>query len=55
MNRQFDGYKSRGQSSPAQGWYDQDHDEWVVVLRGAAVIAYPDGNEAGRTVADLAG
>jgi len=36
---------SRGQSSPAQGWYDQDHDEWVVVLRGSAVIAYPDGHE----------
>jgi cupin 2 domain-containing protein len=36
---------SRGQSSPEQGWHDQDTDEWVVLLRGAAVIAYPDGSE----------
>ena len=36
---------SRGQSSPEQGWYDQDSDEWVVLLKGAAVIAYPDGSE----------
>ena len=36
---------SRGQSSPAQGWYDQISDEWVILLRGEAVIAYPDGRE----------
>jgi len=36
---------SRGQSSPAQGWYVQASDEWVILLRGAAVIAYPDGSE----------
>ena len=36
---------SRGQSSPEQGWYDQDTDEWVFLLQGAAVIAYPDGSE----------
>jgi cupin 2 domain-containing protein len=34
---------STGQSSPEEGWYDQANDEWVAVLRGAAVIAYPDG------------
>jgi cupin 2 domain-containing protein len=36
---------SLGQSSPAQDWYDQDSDEWVVLLRGAAIIAYSDGSE----------
>jgi cupin 2 domain-containing protein len=36
---------SRGQSSALQEWYDQDSDEWVVLLRGAAVIAYQDGSE----------
>jgi cupin 2 domain-containing protein len=36
---------SRGQPSPLQEWYDQDNDEWVVLLRGAAVIAYQDGSE----------
>jgi cupin 2 domain-containing protein len=36
---------SRGQSSPLQEWYDEDSDEWVVLLQGAAVIAYQDGSE----------
>ena len=36
---------SLGQSSPPQGWYDQDENEWVLVLRGRATLAYPDGNE----------
>ena len=35
---------SKGHSSPAQGWYDQDSDEWVVLLQGAAIISYPDGD-----------
>lgn len=35
---------SHGQVSPAQGWYDQDDEEWVVVLRGRATIAYPNGD-----------
>jgi cupin 2 domain-containing protein len=31
---------SRGHASPESGWYDQDQDEWVIVLRGKAVIAF---------------
>jgi cupin 2 domain-containing protein len=27
---------SHGQATPAGQWYDQDSDEWVVLLRGAA-------------------
>jgi cupin 2 domain-containing protein len=27
---------SHGHASPAGFWYDQDHDEWVAVLKGAA-------------------
>lgn len=27
---------SLGQSSPSGSWYDQDHSEWVLVLRGRA-------------------
>ena len=34
---------SRGHSSPQTGWYDQEQNEWVVVLRGAAVVAFEDG------------
>jgi cupin 2 domain-containing protein len=29
--------------SPADGWYDQDHDEWVMVMQGAAVIETHSG------------
>lgn len=29
---------SHGQQSPAEGWYDQAENEWVLVLEGAAVI-----------------
>ncbi|HER35744.1 MAG: cupin domain-containing protein [Halothiobacillaceae bacterium] len=34
---------SRGQTSPPVGWYEQDRDEWVVVLAGAGVVAFEDG------------
>jgi len=34
---------SHGHASPPDFWYDQDHAEWVVLLRGGAVIAYEDG------------
>lgn len=29
---------SRGHCSPPGFWYDQDFDEWVLLLRGAAVL-----------------
>jgi cupin 2 domain-containing protein len=34
---------SRGQSSPASGWYDQDEHEWVVIIEGEAEIVFDDG------------
>jgi cupin 2 domain-containing protein len=34
---------SRGHSSPETGWYDQEQNEWVVVLRGAASVVFEDG------------
>lgn len=33
---------STGQSSPPSGWYDQEENEWVVVLEGEAVLAFPE-------------
>ncbi len=36
---------SQGQSSPESGWYDQDENEWVLVLQGSAIIAFEDGTE----------
>ena len=34
---------SHGHVTPDGQWYDQDRDEWVTVLEGSAIIAYPDG------------
>ena len=36
---------SRGHTSPATGWYDQDQNEWVLVLEGAGTIAFEDQSE----------
>ena len=35
---------SRGHSSPEGSWYDQDTDEWVIVLTGAAKLLF-DGDD----------
>ena len=34
---------SHSQSSRPGFWYDQDEDEWVIVLRGAATLEFADG------------
>jgi len=34
---------SHGQASPAGFWYDQEQNEWVVVLQGAAKLRFDDG------------
>ncbi len=36
---------SKGHTSPSQGWYDQEQDEWVVVLKGAATLTFENGEE----------
>ena len=33
---------SMGHSSPESGWYDQDRNEWVLVLKGEAVLLLED-------------
>lgn len=35
---------STGQTAPATGWFDQDHDEWVCLLDGEARLEI-DGGE----------
>ena len=34
---------STGQASPPGFWYDQEQDEWVVLLTGKAKIVWEDG------------
>lgn len=36
---------SHGHVTPEGTWYDQEEDEWVIVLHGNAGIGYPDGTE----------
>ncbi|CAE6930719.1 hypothetical protein ACOMICROBIO_FLGHMIGD_03435 [Vibrio sp. B1FLJ16] len=34
---------SHGQTSPAEGWYDQKEHEWVLVLKGAGELTFENG------------
>jgi len=36
---------SKGHTAPAEGWFDQDENEWVVVLEGSGTVLFADGNE----------
>ena len=36
---------SKGHTSPKTGWYDQDENEWVIVLEGAGSILFENGAE----------
>jgi cupin 2 domain-containing protein len=36
---------SHGHSSPDEFWYDQDEDEWVVLLSGADALVFDDEDE----------
>lgn len=35
---------SKGHTSPECGWYDQQHNEWVMVLTGEATIEFENEN-----------
>jgi cupin 2 domain-containing protein len=39
---------SRGHATPPGQWYDQDANEWVTLLRGAAVLRFEDEPEPRR-------
>lgn len=43
---------SSGQSSPEGFWYDQQQNEWVVVLKGNAVIRFDNGEELRMNAGD---
>ncbi|HWL81307.1 MAG TPA: cupin domain-containing protein [Roseomonas sp.] len=45
---------SRGAASPPGSWYEQDWDEFVLLLSGAAVLAFPDGSERRLEAGDYA-
>ena len=33
---------SKGHNSPKSGWYDQAHHEWVIILKGSAILSFDD-------------
>lgn len=43
---------SKGQASPEPGWYDQDENEWVIVLQGGGRLAFDDGSEVELNAGD---
>lgn len=36
---------SSGQASPPDFWYDQERDEWVLLLQGEAILQWEDSQE----------
>jgi cupin 2 domain-containing protein len=37
---------SKGHCSPKGFWYDQDDNEWVILLKGSAVLRFEDQSES---------
>ncbi|SER18413.1 cupin 2 domain-containing protein [Nitrosomonas sp. Nm51] len=44
---------SRGHQSPESGWYDQNKNEWVLVLRGSARLMFDDHTEVSLETGDF--
>ncbi|WP_009545876.1 cupin domain-containing protein [Crocosphaera subtropica] len=43
---------STGQTTPEGTWYDQDQDEWVILLQGEATLLYSDNSSISLTTGD---
>ena len=43
---------STGQITPSGEWYDQETDEWVILLQGTACLGYEDGREISLNTGD---
>ena len=36
---------SNGHASPKDFWYDQEQNEWVMILQGQAILVFRDGDK----------
>ena len=43
---------SKGHTSPENGWYDQEENEWVMVLEGSGTVTFEDGSTANLSKGD---
>ena len=43
---------SKGHTSPEEGWYDQDKNEFVLLLKGAARLEFENGRVVSMGVGD---
>ena len=43
---------SKGHTSAEDDWYDQEKNEWVMVLQGEAILAFVDGRTVTMNVGD---
>jgi hypothetical protein len=49
LNLRIERIVSTGQASPPDGWYDQEWDEWVILLRGGARLQF-EGEPGGAVL-----
>ena len=43
---------SRGQASPPGFWYDEETNEWVLLVKGGALLRFADGREVSLAPGD---
>lgn len=43
---------SYGHTTPQNEWYDQNRDEWVMVLKGEAILSFFDGDDVKMRAGD---
>lgn len=43
---------SKGHTSPESGWYDQDENEWVMVIEGRASLLFENGSTCDLAAGD---
>ncbi|MGM0677467.1 cupin domain-containing protein [Ectothiorhodospira marina] len=43
---------SKGHASPDVGWYDQDENEWVLVVQGRASLTFEEGSTCPLSAGD---
>jgi cupin 2 domain-containing protein len=44
-NMRIERIVSKGRGSPEAGWYDQEENEWVIVLEGSGAVLFEDGRQ----------